>query len=165
VGWLNKFTGRNAAGAVADFSRLKPGDEVRSGDETWRVSAVLFYRSGEDEWPAAKLERGQVVTWAVLEGDHVVRYDPVAAQIDAQGRARWNGHVYARDEVGTAVIDRVVGEVDVQAGDTLSYQVLRSADDPGGWMSVECWASGFVEISMGRLWSVDGIVAAGEKRP
>jgi hypothetical protein len=77
MGWLNKFFGRNAAGALAAFARLQPGDEVRSGDETWTVRAMLFYRSAEDAWPAVKLERGQTITLAVLEGDHVVRYDPV----------------------------------------------------------------------------------------
>jgi len=164
MGWLDKFSPRNAATTVADFARLAPGDEIRSADETWTVTAVLGYRSGEDQWPAAKLQRGGAVTWAVLEGDHVVRYDAITAQVDAQGRSRWNGHTYVRDEAGTAVIDRAAGDVDVRPGDTLTYQVLRSADDPGAWLSVECWAGGFVEISVGRLWRVDDIVVKGERR-
>jgi len=162
MGWLNKFSGRNAAGIISAFSRLQPGDEVRSGDETWKVTAVLVYRSGDERWPAAKLARGQAVTWAVLEGDHVVRYDPVTAQVDAEGRARWNGRVYTREAVGTAVIDRAVGDVDVHAGDTLSYQVLCCPDDPGAWISVEYWVSSYVEVSVGRNWSVDEVVTAGQ---
>jgi len=164
MGWLNRFAGRNAANVLAEFSRLAPGDEVRAGDETWTVSAVLVYRSGEDEWPAVKLAHGATSAWAVLEGDHVARYDPVQAQVDPEGRARLDGHTYTRDEMGAAVIARAEGDVDARPGDTLGYQVLRSPDDPARWISVESWAGGFVEISAGRLWSVDAIVARGGAR-
>ena len=51
------------------------------------------------------------------------------------------------------------GRVDVAVGDTLSYQVLRSDADPRGWLSVEAWPSGFVDVSVGRFWPVDRIVS------
>jgi len=66
---------------------------------------------------------------------------------------------YARAEMGTATVSRVVGPVDVAVGDTLSYQVLRSDADPRGWLSVEAWPSGFVDVSVGRFWPVDRIIS------
>jgi len=165
MGWLNRFFGRNPATDPAAFSQLRPGDQVCSGDDAWKVTGVLFYRSAEAEWPAVKLERGQATTWAALEGDEVVRYDPVTLQVDADGHAQWNGRTYTRDEVGTATIERVLGDVDVHPGDTLGYQVLRCAADPQAWISVECWAGGYVEISVGRHWAVDRIVSTEGRRP
>jgi hypothetical protein len=59
------------------------------------------------------------------------------------GRASWNGRPYVRAEMGTARVSRVVGEIEVAGGDTLSYQVLRPETDPRPWLSVEAWPSGF----------------------
>src|SRR6266481_3465834 len=71
---------------------------------------------------------------------------------------------YKRQEVGTASIERVLDDVDARPGDTLSYQVLRSPDDAEAWISVETWAGGFVEVSVGRPWPVDKLVAQRERR-
>ncbi|HYB43959.1 MAG TPA: DUF4178 domain-containing protein [Candidatus Methylomirabilis sp.] len=150
---------------IEDFPGLQPGDEVVAGGEAWKVTAVLFYQSSDAEWPAVKLARGTATTWAALEGERVIRYDPVSTQVDAEGRARWNGHTYTRDEMGSASIDRVLGDVDVRPGATLTYQVLRSADDPQSWISVESWTGGYVEISAGREWVVDRVLHSGERRP
>jgi Domain of unknown function (DUF4178) len=158
MGWLNRFLPRRPAGGPPDFSRLEPGSVVWSGGEAWTVTAVLVYRSADAEWPAAKLEREGATTWAALEGDRLVRYDPLTVQVDADGQAGWNGRRYTRDEVGTATIERAAGDVDARAGDTVSYQVLRCAEEPTTWISVESWAGGYVEISVGRDWPVDRIV-------
>ena len=61
--------------------------------------------------------------------------------------------------MGNATVSSVVGAVDVAVGDTLSYQVLRSEADPRGWLSVEAWPSGFVDVSVGRFWPVDRFVS------
>jgi hypothetical protein len=65
----------------------------------------------------------------------------------------------ATSEWPVVTVSRVVGPVDVTVGDTLSYQVLRSDTDPRGWLSVEAWPSGFVDVSVGRFWPVDRIVS------
>jgi len=122
------------------------------------VTAVLFYRDAASEWPVVKIERGADAAWIALEDGKIVRYDHVDLPVGPDGRASWNGRLYARAEMGTATVSRVVGPVDVAVGDTLSYQVLRSDADPRGWLSVEAWPSGFVDVSVGRFWPVDRIV-------
>ena len=79
-------------------------------------------------------------------------------------RASWQGRTYARSEMGNATVARVMGDVDVAVGDTLSYQVLRSEGDTRGWLSVEAWPSGFVDVSVGRLWPIDRIVSGKGER-
>jgi len=97
--------------------------------------------------------------WLALEDDRIVRYDHIDLAVGADGRAAWNGRVYTRAEMGNATVSRVAGPVDVAVGDTLSYQVLRSEADPRGWLSVEAWPSGFVDVSVGRFWPVDRFVS------
>jgi hypothetical protein len=158
VGWLDRFPGRKPVGDPEALARLTPGDSVEAGGETWKVTAVLFYRDASSEWPVAKIERGVDTAWIALEEGKIVRYDHVDLPVGPDGRANWNGRMYARAEMGTATVSRVLGSLDVAAGDTLSYQVLRSDSDPRGWLSVEAWPSGFVDVSVGRLWPVDRIV-------
>jgi len=165
MGWLSRFRGRAGAPDLARFGRLEPGDEVWADGEPWKVSATLLYKSADGEWPAVKLTRGVDTTWAALEGDAVSRYEPVTVDVDADGVARWNGRIYRRDEFGTATIARAAGDVEARAGDALGYQVLRSPDDPGAWISVESWKGGYVEISAGRRWAIDKIVPREGRRP
>ena len=159
MGWLDRFPGRKPAGDPQALARVTPGDSVEAGGETWNVTAVLFYRDAASEWPVVKIERGAVAAWLALEDGKIVRYDHLDLPVGPDGHASWNGRTYARAEMGNATVSRVLGPVDVAPGDTLSYQVLRSASDPRGWLSVEAWPSGFVDVSAGRLWPVDRIVA------
>ena len=41
--------------------------------------------------------------------------------------------------------------------------VLRADSDLRGWLSVEVWPSGFVDVSVGRFWPIDRIVNGKEK--
>jgi uncharacterized protein DUF4178 len=163
VGWLDKFPGRKPKGdSTADpgaLARVTPGDSVVAGGETWNVTAVLFYRDVSSEWPVVKIERGVDSAWIALEDGKTVRYDHIDMPVGPDGRASWNGRTYARSEMGNATVSRVMGPVDVAVGDTLSYQVLRSEADTRGWLSVEAWPSGFVDVSVGRLWPLDRIVS------
>ena len=159
MGWLDKFPGRKPSGDPEALARISPGDSVEAGGETWNVTAVLFYRDAGSEWPVVKIERGVDSAWIALEDGKIVRYDHVDLPVGPDGRASWNGRTYARAEMGNAKVSRVMGEVDVAVGDTLSYQVLRSEGDTRGWLSVEAWPSGFVDVSVGRLWPVDRIVS------
>jgi Domain of unknown function (DUF4178) len=158
VGWLDRFPGRKSASDHQALVKVLPPDQVEAGGETWNVTAVLFYRDAASEWPVVKIERGADAAWIALEDGKIVRYDHVDLPVGPDGRASWNGRLYARAEMGTATVSRVVGPVDVAVGDTLSYQVLRSDADPRGWLSVEAWPSGFVDVSVGRFWPVDRIV-------
>jgi Domain of unknown function (DUF4178) len=159
VGWLDRFPGRKSASDPQALAKVLPSDQVEAGGETWTVAAVLFYRDATSEWPVVKIERGADAAWIALEDSRIVRYDHLDLPVGPDGRASWNGRLYARAEMGTATVSRVVGPVDVTAGDTLSYQVLRSDADPRGWLSVEAWPSGFVDVSVGRFWPVDRIVS------
>ena len=58
-----------------------------------------------------------------------------------------------------ARLERLLRELPFPVRDTLSYQVLRSEADPRGWLSVEAWPSGFVDVSVGRFWPVDRFVS------
>jgi hypothetical protein len=159
VGWLDRFPGRKSASDPQALAKVLPSDQVEAGGETWTVAAVLFYRDATSEWPVVKIERGADAAWIALEDSRIVRYDHLDLPVGPDGRASWNGRFYARAETGTATVSRVVGPVDVTVGDTLSYQVLRSDTDPRGWLSVEAWSSGFVDVSVGRFWPVDRIVS------
>jgi len=158
VGWLDRFPGRKSTADPETLARVAPGDRIHAGGETWNVTAVLFYRDASSEWPVVKMERGADAAWLALEDGQTVRYDHLDLPVGPDGRASWNGRIYARAEMGNAKVSRVMGPVDVAPGDTLSYQVLRSDADPRGWLSVEAWPSGFVDVSVGRLWPVDRIV-------
>jgi Domain of unknown function (DUF4178) len=159
VGWLDRFPGRKSASDPHALAKVLPSDQVEAGGDTWSVTAVLFYRDASSEWPVVKIERGADAAWIALEEGKIVRYDHLDLPVGPDGRASWNGRLYARAEMGTATVSRVVGPVDVAVGDTLSYQVLRSDTDPRGWLSVEAWPSGFVDVSVGRFWPVDRIVS------
>jgi hypothetical protein len=158
VGWLDRFPGRKPAGDPQALARATPGDSVEAGGETWNVTAVLFYRDATSEWPVVRIERGADAAWIALEDGKIVRYDHLDLPVGPDGRASWNGRTYSRAEMGNATVSRVLGTVDVASGDTLSYQVLRSDSDPRGWLSVEAWPSGFVDVSVGRFWPVARIV-------
>jgi hypothetical protein len=162
MGWLDHFPGRKPAGDPQALARVAIGDRIEAGGETWKVSAVLFYHDASSEWPVVKIERGVDSAWIALEDGKIVRYDHVDVPVGPDGRASWNGRMYARAEMGNATVSRVMGAVDVAAGDTLSYQVLRSDGDARGWLSVEAWPSGFVDVSVGRFWPVDRIVSGKE---
>lgn len=165
MGWLSRLTGRSSPGDPEALARVAPGDSVEAGGETWNVTAVLFYHDASSEWPVVKIERGVASAWIALEDGKIVRYDHVDLPVGPDGRAAWNGRTYARAEMGNATVSRVMGSVDVAAGDTLSYQVLRSGADQRAWLSVEAWPSGFVDVSVGRVWPVDRIVTGkGERR-
>ncbi len=159
MGWLDRFPGRKSASDPHALAKVLPSDQVEAGGETWSVTAVLSYRDATSEWPVVKIERGADAAWIALEDGKIVRYDHLDLPVGPDGRASWNGRLYARAEMGTATVSRVVGPVDVAVGDTLSYQVLRSDTDPRGWLSVEAWPSGFVDVSVGRFWPVDRIVS------
>ena len=159
MGWLDRFTERKPAGDPEALARVTPGDSVEAGGQTWNVTAVLFYHDAGSEWPVVKIERGVDSAWISLEEGKITRYDHVDLPVGPDGRAAWNGRTYTRAEMGNATVSRVMGGVDVAVGDTLSYQVLRSEADPRGWLSVEAWPSGFVDVSVGRFWPVDRIVS------
>ena len=167
MGWLDRFPGRKPQGdSKADpaaLAHVSPGDTVEAGGETWNVTAVLIYHDASSEWPVVKVERGVDSAWLALEDDKIVRYDHIDVPVGPDGRASWNGRSYARAEMGNATVSRVLGSLDVAPGDTLSYQVLRADSDPRGWLSVEVWPSGFVDVSVGRFWPIDRIVNGKEK--
>jgi hypothetical protein len=158
VGWLDRFPGRKPATDPQALASVLPLDQVEAGGETWDVTAVLFYRDATSEWPVVKIERGVDAAWIALEDGKIVRYDHLDLPVGPDGRASWNGREYTRAEMGTARVSRVVGELDVAMGDTLSYQVLRSEAAPRAWLSVEAWPSGFVDVSVGRFWPVNRII-------
>ena len=164
MGWLDKFPGRKPSGDPQALARISPGDSVEAGGETWNVTAVLFYHDAGSEWPVVKIERGAHEAWIALEDGKIVRYDHIDMPVGPDGRASWQGRTYARSEMGNATVARVMGDVDVAVGDTLSYQVLRSEGDTRGWLSVEAWPSGFVDVSVGRLWPIDRIVSGKGER-
>ncbi|HYR38644.1 MAG TPA: DUF4178 domain-containing protein [Methylomirabilota bacterium] len=164
MGWLDRFPGRKRTEGPETLTSVQPGDQIQAGGETWNVTAVLFYRDAGSEWPVVKIERGVDAAWLALEEGKIVRYDHLDLPVGPDGRASWNGRTYARAEVGTATVSRILGSVDAAPGDGLSYQVLRSQGDDRAWLSVETWNSGFVEVSAGRLWPIDKIVTGAGSR-
>ena len=164
MGWLDRFPGRKRTDGPDALMRVRPGDQIQAGGDTWNVTAVLFYKDAGSEWPVVKIERGVDSAWLALEDGEIVRYDHLDLPVGPEGRASWNGRTYVQAEVGTATVSRVMGSVDAAPGDGLSYQVLRCPDDARAWLSVETWNSGFVEVSAGRRWPVDKIVTGAGDR-
>jgi hypothetical protein len=164
LGWLNRLLGSRTSDPSPSFDSLQPGDEVWSGGQPWQVTAVLTYKNADGAWPVVRIQQALTTAWTSVEDDRPVRYDHLDLHVGGDGRAVWNGRTYTRQEIGTASIERVLGDVDARPGDTLSYQVLRSPDDAQAWISVETWAGGYVEVSVGRPWPVDKLVAQRERR-
>jgi hypothetical protein len=45
----------------------------------------------------------------------------------------------------------------VAAGARVRYHTLRSPDDEARWLTVESWDGGYVEVSIGSVWTVDSV--------
>jgi uncharacterized protein DUF4178 len=164
VGWLARLLGSEGSAGQPTFDSLAPGDEIWSGGQPWQVTAVLIYKNADGEWPVVHVRQALTQAWVSVEDDQPVRYDHLDLHVQADGKAVWNGRTYSRQEVGTATISRVLGDVDARPGDTLSYEVLRCPDDSHAWISVEMWAGGYVEVSVGRPWAVEKLVTKREGR-
>ena len=153
------FFGRLFGGASPgrpDLDAVAPGDRVSAGGEEWTVRAIIHYRMEDNEWPSVQIERGDRSAWISYEDDALVRYDPGPdLHLANDGTIAWRGRVYTVEDAGTATVSRVTGPVDVAPGDRVRYHTLTSPDDDEGWLSVESWDSGYVEISIGRTWAVD----------
>jgi uncharacterized protein DUF4178 len=137
-----------------DLDGLTLGDELVSAGEAWRVRAIIHYRMEDNEWPSVQLEREGRTIWIAYEEDALVRYDPAPdLHLGADGAVAWQGRLYRMEDAGTATVARVTGPVEVSPGDRVSYHTLTSPDDADGWLSVETWESGWVEISIGRTFT------------
>ncbi len=162
-GWLDRLFAR--AFSVArrpSADDLAPGDEVRSGSDVWRVTAVLVCRAGAEEWPSLQLVRGGETMWVGLERDGAVRYDPLpGVEVDADGRARWEGRLYTQTEAGSGIVTRPTGAVEAAPGDRFHYQTLTSPGVDDRWISVERWEGSTTEVSAARPWRIDRIARPG----
>lgn len=161
MGWLKRFRGSGTSHDAVTLDSLEPGDEIWSDGQPWKVTAALTYKDAEGQWPVIRAQQGLTTAWVSVEDDQPVRYDHLDLHVEADGRAVWKGRTYTRREVGTAAVVRVLGDLDVRPGDTLSYEVLRCLDDGRSWISVEVWAGGYVEVSVGRRWSIEKLVTKG----
>lgn len=159
MGWLKRLVGSGSSDDQPSFDSLELGDEIWSNSQPWQVTAMLTYTNAEGEWPVVRIQQALTTAWVSIEEDQPVRYDHLDLHVEPDGRTIWNGRTYERQEVGTATISRVVGDVDARPGDTLSYEVLRCAGDSRAWISVEVWAGGYVEVSVGRPWPIEKLVA------
>jgi len=164
VAWLKRFSGFGTSRGEIRLDTLEPGDEIWSNGQPWQVTAALIYKDAESQWAIVRAQQGLTTAWVSIEEGQPVRYDHLDLHVEADGRAVWKGKTYARREVGTATILRALGDVDARPGDTLSYEVLRCLDDPHSWINVEVWAGGYVEVSVGRRWSIDRLVTKGKGR-
>lgn len=137
----------------------RPGDQVSSGGDAWTVRAVLIERGGGRQWPTLRIERGSEAAWITIDGDQVVRYDPLPdVRADAEGRAVWNGRTYTCSDRGSYMVVGVAGDVNAAPGDNAEYMTLTSADDSERWLSVERWEGGSAEVSAARPWRIDKVM-------
>ena len=154
VSWASLL--RSLFGGAAPTWR--PGDQVWYGTDAWTIRAVLIESGGRRQWPTLQIECGSETAWMSVEGDQVVRYDPLPdVRVDADGRASWNGHTYTCTDRGSYAVVSVAGEVNAAVGDSAEYTTLTSADDPERWISVERWEGGPTEVSAARPWRIDRV--------
>jgi len=141
-----------------DLDVLTPGDEVLGDGEPWTVKAIIVYRMQDNEWPSVRLDRGDATVWVSYEEDTLVRYDPGPdLHLGKDGTVVWQGREYRTEDAGTATVARVIGPVDVAPGARVGYHTLTSPEDTDRWLSVESWDSGWVEISIGRPWTIQRV--------
>src|SRR5437879_3003342 len=114
LGWLNRLLGSKTSDPSPSFDALQPGDEVWSGGQPWQVTAVLTYKNAEGTWPVVRIQQALTTAWTSVEDDRPVRYDHLDLHVGGDGRAVWNGRTYTRQEVGSASIERVLGDVDAR---------------------------------------------------
>jgi len=125
------------------------------------VRAVLVEGDGRHEWPTLRLERGAETTWITIDGDDVVRYDPLpGVRVEESGRAIWNGRTFTTSDRGSYAVVRVAGDVSAAIGDRATYQTLTSDDGQEPWISVEHWEGGGSEVSSARSWRIDRVLHA-----
>jgi len=158
VSLLGRLFGGGESAGRPDLDTLAPGDEVSAAREAWTVRAIVYYRMEDNEWPSVQLERDGRTVWISYEEDALARYDPGPdLHLAKDGTVAWEGRLYTVEDAGTATVSRVVGPVDVSAGDRVRYHTLTSPDDSERWITVESWDSGYVEISIGRSWTVGSV--------
>ena len=129
------------------------------GGETWTVSAVITEQGGGREWPTVGLTRGSQTLWITVDGDDVVRYEPLPdVRVGADERATWNGRTYAVSERGSYTVTGVAGATEAAVGDRASYLMLTNEQDAEHWISVEQWDGGPTEVSVARPWQIDRVI-------
>ena len=155
VSWLQRLFGGGESEA------WQPGDQLWCGGDAWVVRAVLIERDARRQWPTLRLERGAETAWVTIDGDDVVRYDPLpGVSVDDGGRAAWNGRTFACSDRGSYTVVRVAGDVTAAIGDRATYQTLEADDGQEPWISVEDWEGGGREVSLARSWRVDRVLHA-----
>jgi len=125
----------------------------------WTVSAVITERGGGREWPTVGLTRGSQTVWITVDGDDVVRYEPLpGVQIGAEERLTWNGRTYGVSDRGSYTVTAVAGDTEAAIGDRAAYLTLTNDQDAEHWISVEQWDGGPTEISVARPWQIDRVI-------
>ena len=141
---------------------FSPGDQLVCSGETWTVSAVITEQAGGREWPTVGLTRDAQTIWITVDGDDVVRYEPLPdARLGADESLTWNGRTYTAGERGSYTVTSVSGATEATVGDRATYLTLTNAQDAGHWISVEQWEGGATEVSVARPWRIDQIMPPG----
>jgi len=108
VSWTSDLWSRLSGHRPSPFS---PGDQLIGGGDTWTVTAVITERGGGREWPTVGLTRGSQTLWITVDGDDVVRYEPLpGVQIGADERITWNGRTYGVSDRGSYTVTAVAGD-------------------------------------------------------
>ena len=156
MSWASDLWSRLSGRRPAPFS---PGDQLVCGGETWTVSAVITERGGGREWPTVGLTRGSQTAWITVDGDDVVRYEPLPdARLGADERLTWNGRTYAASDRGSYTVTGVAGATEAAVGDRATYVTLTNEQDAERWISVEQWEGGPTEVSVARPWTIDRVI-------
>ena len=141
---------------------FRPGDQLVCGGEMWTVSAVITEQGSGREWPTVGLTRGAQTIWITVDGDDVVRYEPLPdARLGADEQLTWNGRTYAVSDRGSYTVTAVAGATEASVGDRATYLTLTNAQDAEHWISVERWEGGPTEVSAARPWRIDQTVQPG----
>ena len=158
MSWASGLWGRLGGARPTPFS---PGDQVVRDGETWTVSAVITERGGGREWPTIQLTRGALSIWITVDGDDVVRFEPLPdVRLGADDRLAWNGRTYTVTARGTYAVTGVAGATEAAVGDRASYLTLTNPESEE-WISVERWEGGATEVSVARPWRIDRVVQPG----
>lgn len=127
------------------------------------MSAVLTEQGGKREWLTVSLTRGTQTVWITVDGDDVVRYEPLTdAQLGDDKRVTWSGRTYTVNERGSYTVTGVAGSTEASVGDRATYLTLTNAQDPEHWLSVERWDGGPTDVSVASAWRIERVMRPGQ---
>ncbi|MDK2934477.1 MAG: hypothetical protein PWP27_2287 [Clostridiales bacterium] len=135
---------------------MRPGDIISIEDVDYEVQAVLKFNDHGWKWNEYKIKDSRKSYWLSVEQDDDIEIslyqEVVAITTEAPRVYEYKGVKYYMQEGSDAVVEEVLGNINVVKGEQVDYYEY-SDEDGDNLLSIEIW-NGEVEMSIGR-WVED----------